>query len=119
MPTRRQAKAADLSVPKVAAPSMPVAAVAQRLGMSVDELRSWARVAMLEPTYSIDELAAHWGCGKRAVTKLVELGRTYGARLHPERGGLWPTFKPTHKSRRIPLSAIERHLRHMDKEAAA
>jgi uncharacterized ferritin-like protein (DUF455 family) len=116
---RRGAKAADLDGHKLPAPKLTLDEAAERLGMTVDELRAWARLVMLEPTYSIEELADHWDLGKRAITKLVKLGRDYGARLHPVHGGLWPTFKPTHKSRRIPLSAIERHLRHMDKEAAA
>lgn len=92
---------------------------ARRIGVSLDEFFSIARSAMLEPTYSIDEVAGYFGTSKGVITKLVRYGLQYGARLHPTRGGLWPTFKPTHKSRRIPLSAIERHKARMDKEAAA
>ena len=42
-------------------------------------------------------------------------GQEYGVRLHPTRGGLWPTFKAGHKCRRITLAAIERHKRHRAK----
>jgi hypothetical protein len=87
--------------------------------MTVDEFFALARTLMLEPTYSVDEVATRWGCGVWAVHQLVKYGRRYGAKLHPTRGGLWPTFKPLHKSRRIPLSAIERHERFMEKLIAA
>jgi hypothetical protein len=73
-----------------------------------------AAVARLEPTVSLAEVAAHFGCGLWQVSQLVRLGQKYGERLHPSRGGLWPTFKVSHKCRRVPISAIERHKRHMD-----
>jgi transposase len=67
----------------------------------------------LEPTYSVGEVAEHFGCGIVQVYRLIGYGRKYRSRLHPTRGGLWPTFKVSHKCRRIPLSAIERHKRRM------
>lgn len=69
----------------------------------------------LEPTFSIKETGLHLGLGDRAVRDLVALGQEYGVRLHPTRGGLWPTFKAGHKCRRITLAAIERHKRHQAK----
>lgn len=68
--------------------------------------------ARLEPTFSIKETGQHLGLGDRAVRELIALGLEHGARLHPTRGGLWPTFKAGHKSRRVTLAAIERHKRH-------
>lgn len=115
--SRRRAKPVDLSAPTVRPPAMSAAEAARRLGVSIDEFFALARSLMLEPTFSIDEVASHFGCTKWAVNQLVRYGRAFGARLHPTRGGLWPTFKATHKSRRIPLSAIERHKARM--EAAA
>jgi transposase len=94
---------------------MSAAAAADRLGVTKAQLEELARGWYLEPTYSLDEVAAHFGQSKRQIAELVELGRLYGVALHPTRGGLHPTFKPSHKSRRIPLSAIERHKRHMAK----
>lgn len=67
----------------------------------------------LEPTYSPAEVARHFGCSRWQVNELVQLGRRMGRELHPRRGGLWPTFRVSHKCRRIPLSAIERHKTHM------
>lgn len=71
--------------------------------------------AALEETFSLGETAKHLGCGRTAVAALVNLGKEYKDKLHPTRGGLWPTFKVSHKNRRVPLSAIERHKRHMAK----
>jgi hypothetical protein len=71
----------------------------------------------LEPTFSLAETAKHLGCGRTRISELVDLGLAHGARLHPTRGGLWPTFKISHKNRRVPLSAIDRHKRHMAKIA--
>lgn len=97
------------------APTVRISAAdaADRLGVSREQLEATARTWFLEPTYSLDEVAAHLGCSKRQVAQLVELGIQHGQALHPTRGGFFPTFKPSHKSRRIPLSALERHLRHM------
>lgn len=67
----------------------------------------------LEPTFSLGQTAQHLGCGRTAVSELVALGKAYKSKLHPTRGGLWPTFKISHKNRRVPLSAIDRHKRHM------
>jgi hypothetical protein len=72
-----------------------------------------AKAVPLEPTYSVAEVAAHFGMQRRAVDELVALGREYGEDLHPAKGGLWPTYKISHKCRRIPASAIRRHLEHM------
>jgi len=66
----------------------------------------------LEPTFSPEEVGKHLGLGATAVQELVNYGLKYKAHLHPTRGGLYPTFKGA-KLRRIPLSAIERHKRHM------
>lgn len=88
---------------------------AERAGVSKAELEKLARNSYLEPTYSLAEVAEHFGCSKDQVLKLVKFGATHGAKLHPTRGGLYPTFKPSHKSRRIPLSAIERHKAHMSR----
>ena len=66
----------------------------------------------LEPTFSPAQIGAHLGLGHNAVAELVAFGRKYGAKLHPTRGGLYPTFKGA-KLRRIPLSALDRHKRHM------
>ena len=68
----------------------------------------------LEPTYSVDEVAAHLGLSRRAIFSLLSIGRRHRG-CHPIRGGLWPTFKPSHKIRRIPLSAIQRHKRHLSR----
>jgi hypothetical protein len=68
--------------------------------------------AALEPTFSPGEVGEFLGLKRTAVFGLIRLGRQYRG-LHPTRGGLYPTFHPTHKTRRIPRSAIERHLRHM------
>lgn len=71
----------------------------------------------LEPMYSPAQVAEHFGVSVRYVRKLVELGARYGAELHPTRGGLWPTERLSHKVRRIPLSAIERHKAHQARVA--
>lgn len=94
---------------------------AARVGVSPAELEDLARTWWLEPTFSIAEVAQHFGQEVWQINQLVRLGRRHGVKLHPTRGGLYPTFKPSHKSRRIPRSAIERHLAHMAKvhDAAA
>jgi hypothetical protein len=66
----------------------------------------------LEPTFSPAEAGAHLGLGHNAVAELIAFGRSYGSALHPERGGLWPTFL-SGRHRRIPLSALDRHKRHL------
>lgn len=68
----------------------------------------------LEPTYSTQETRAYLGCGKTQVFELIKLGERYKG-CHPTRGGLYPTFKASHKNRRVPLSAIEQHTRHVSK----
>lgn len=110
---KRGNKGFALHPPASAAPGLSLAEVAHRAGVSKVELEQLARDSFLEPTYSLAEVAEHFGCSKCQVLKLVQLGHVFGSKLHPVRGGLYPTFKPSHKSRRIPLSAIERHKRHM------
>ncbi len=66
----------------------------------------------LEQTFSTDEVRAHLGCGKTQLFELIKLGRRHKG-CHPTRGGLYPTFRASFKSRRVPLSAIERHKQHM------
>lgn len=108
----RGRKAVDLA-PPATAPRLSLAQLAQRAGVSVAEAREIFRRECLEPTYSLLEVGARLGCGVWQVNELVQLGKDYGENLHPTRGGLWPTFKPSHKSRRVPLSAIQRHEQHM------
>ena len=71
-------------------------------------------VTPLEATYSREEVAEHFGCTVWQVDELIRKGRR-----KPYRGGLADTFKPSHKSRRIPLSSIERHKRYMAGERSA
>jgi hypothetical protein len=66
----------------------------------------------LEPTFSLAEVGKYLGIENTAMHELIKFGESYGAKLHPARGGLYPTYKGP-KHRRIPLSAIQRHLRHM------
>ena len=54
---------------------------------------------------------AHFKCSVWQVDKLIRDGRR-----KPYRGGLYPTFKTSHKCRVIPVSAIERHKRFMSGE---
>jgi len=68
----------------------------------------------LEPTFSPKQVGEHLGLTHNAVQELINFGLTYGPRLHPTRGGLYPTFKGA-KKRRVPYMAIERHKRHMAK----
>ncbi len=75
--------------------------------------RSRPGAVHLEPTFSPAEVAEHFGLSLREVYRLTNYGRRYGADLHPTRGGLWPTYRITHKTVRIPLSALERHKRHI------
>lgn len=106
-----QPAAADAAMPELS-----LRDAAARLGVMPKQLEEIARRHWwLEPTFSLDEVAQHFGQSKRQIAELVELGRRHGQALHPTRGGLYPTFKPSHKSRRIPLSAIERHKRHMSR----
>ena len=99
----------ETRVRPAAAPALRLADVAKRAGLSKVELeRIFARES-LEPTVSIAEVAEHFGCSAWQVSQLVHLGLVYGAALHPTRGGLWPTFKVSHRCRRIAISAIERH----------
>ena len=64
----------------------------------------------LEATFSPAEVGLLLGLKARAVSELVRIGRERRG-VHPRRGGLWPTFKASHKSRRIPARAIDSHLR--------
>ena len=69
--------------------------------------------AALEPRYTLTESMHLLGCGTTRLHELITLGREYGPRLHPRKGGLWPTYKLSHKCRLIPASAIARHTQHM------
>jgi hypothetical protein len=51
------------------------------------------------------------GIGETELHKLLNLGRKFKG-LHPLKGGLYPTFKLSHKNRRVPVGAIARHLNH-------
>jgi predicted DNA-binding protein YlxM (UPF0122 family) len=108
-----QRKGFDLHPARSAAPDVSLPEIARRAGLSRDQLVTIFRREVLEPTYSIEEVCARFGCEKTQIHDLISLGKRHGAGLDPRRGGLWPTFKPSHKSRRIPLSAIERHEAHM------
>ncbi len=68
----------------------------------------------LEKTYSIEEVMEHLGCGETKLHELLQYGRKFRG-CHPTKGGLFPTFKVSHRSRRICASAIERHKAHMTK----
>jgi len=66
----------------------------------------------LEPTYSPAQVGEYLGLSVVSVQALINLGEKYKAALHPQLGGLWPTFKFSRR-RRITLRAIDRHLEHM------
>ncbi len=66
----------------------------------------------LEATYSTAAVMIHLGIGRTKLHELVELGRKFKG-CHPIRGGLYPTFLATTRSRRIPAGAIERHKAHL------
>ena len=66
----------------------------------------------LEPTYSTAAVMRHLGLGRTKLHELIVLGRKFKG-CHPLRGGLFPTFLATTRSRRIPLGAIERHKAHL------
>lgn len=72
---------------------------------------------IIEPMLSPAEVAARWGVTVRHVRALVALGARHGRELHPSRGGLWPTLRLSHKVRRIPVAAVERHEAHMSRVA--
>lgn len=92
---------------------------AEQLGLSVGQLRQATKDWGLEPTFSVAQVAEFFGCGQWAVHQLVKYGRKYGKSLHPTRGGLWPTYRPLRKCRRIPQAAIDRHLAFMEEHARA
>lgn len=66
----------------------------------------------LEPTYSTADVMRHLGIGNTKLHELISLGRKFRG-VHPLRGGLYPTFLATTRSRRIPLGALERHKEHL------
>lgn len=68
----------------------------------------------LERTYSVAEVMAFFGLGERKVRYLLALGRKFEG-CHPMKGGLWPTFKASHKNVRILDTAIRRHLDHLER----
>jgi hypothetical protein len=71
----------------------------------------------LEPTFSLAETAAYLGLSAVAVSELVSIGDRRGRTLDAERGGLWPVLKTGRRRRRVPLSAIKRHLAHLARRA--
>lgn len=109
----RQGKACDLHPLRGPVQEISLHEIAKRAGVTPLQLQEIFRRQALEPTYSIEETAARFGCERTQIHELINLGKIHGRELHPIRGGLYPTFKPSHKSRRIPLSAIERHEAHM------
>ncbi len=66
----------------------------------------------LEPTYSTAAVMQHLGIGRTKLHELIELGRIFSG-VHPLRGGLFPTFLATTRSRRIPVGALDRHKAHL------
>lgn len=66
----------------------------------------------LEPTYSTAAVMRHLGLGNTKLHELIALGRKFQG-CHPLKGGLYPTFLATTRSRRIPAGAIERHKAHL------
>lgn len=112
---KSRAPTPDLHPAKVTGPDISLAEIASRAGLTRDQAVAIFRREALEPTYSVAEVCQRWGCKHSLVRNLVRLGKVYGAALDPVRGGLYPTFRPSHKSRRIPLSAIERHEAHMSR----
>ncbi len=75
--------------------------------------RATPAAGLLERTVSIEEAAEHLGCGRWQLHKLLQYGDRYGRALHPWRGGIFGSFKVSHKCRRITVAAIEAHKRHM------
>lgn len=75
--------------------------------------RSAPATGLLEKTVSIEEAAAHLGCGRWQVNEFLKHGARYGRALHPWRGGIFGSFKVSHKCRRITVTAIEAHKRHL------
>lgn len=71
-----------------------------------------ARFAEIEPMLSLAQVRERLGCGITRMHELINLGLRHQG-LHPTLGGLWPTFKLSHKCRRVPLGAIVRHEEHM------
>lgn len=97
----------------VSAPAISLGEVAKRAGLTRPQLEEIFRRSKLEPMLTLAEVGEHLRLKSTAVFELVRLGRVHGQRLHPVKGGLWPTYKPSHKTRLVPMGAIERHLRHM------
>jgi len=56
----------------------------------------------------------HFGIKKTKLHELLYWGRRMKG-PHPLLGGLWPVFRVSHKCTRITQTAIDRHLRHMDR----
>lgn len=68
--------------------------------------------APLERTFSTAEVMAYLGCQRTKLDELLALGRRFKGH-HPLKGGLFPTFKVSHKNVRVTEAAIAGHLRHM------
>lgn len=70
--------------------------------------------APLERTYSLPQVRELLGVGRTRLHELLKIGQAQKG-LHPTRGGLWPTYKISWKSRRVPEGAIHRYLEHMQR----
>lgn len=68
----------------------------------------------LEATHSRADVMEFLGCGPTKLHELMQQGRRFRG-VHPTKGGLFPIFRVSHKCIRIPQSAIDRHLAHMDR----
>lgn len=63
----------------------------------------------LEPTFSREQICEAFGFGHTTFFALCKTGRMFKGK----RGGFYPTFLVTHKTRRVPASAILRHFKYM------
>ena len=65
----------------------------------------------MKPTISTEEARAQLGIGETELCRLIWLGKKFRG-LHPTQGGLYPTYKLSHKNRRITIEAIHAHMEH-------
>ena len=75
-------------------------------------IRPSSLVAPLEPMYSLADTCAQLGVSKMELHSLLYLGRKFSG-PHPTKGGIFPSYKLSHKNRRVPAGAIMRHMQHM------
>jgi hypothetical protein len=68
----------------------------------------------LAATHSTADVMIHLGIGRTMLHELIFLGRRHKG-CHPLKGGLWPTFKVSHRNRRISDAALRAHLAHMER----